>query len=858
MFKKQSTLFVHRRIAYAPTLVVNCHEDKDFYGRKMADSRIVVKVFLASPGDLPDERRAAKSVVDDFNALYAEEFGYQVELVGWEDTVSVYGRPQATINRELERCELFVGLMWKRWGTPPDVSGLYSSGFEEEYETSIQRRVSVGRPEISLLFKEIDPDLLRDPGDDLKKVLAFKKKLIAEKKILFETFSDIREFERKLHRCISSYVIALRKREADVVSDQSQAPTTSGENREAAEASSEARETPLSVEGANFLREFISKTERDAMQEPIQPVEVARFRLLANLIGSQGNDERSLGVHDANILFAEGGNVTFGQRELTGLLVCGFEHYSNENAPLWHWLAAVNGFTRQLLPIYSVIGSSIERRVGALSAMRLISEPLPSEPPLDRKFYLDSWFDKDLEIDLKLAALTYLGDCGISTDITTIRRELDKNNNQTINAAAEAIIRINLRDSREKAISALYEIQPTSINQEVLAMLFDNAAALSTETLLNGVGHQNSNARRIVVELLRGRHALPNEVAEQLLIDSDAAVRYEALKSLMDAGHLFLDEDAKKVLIKQPQNSLFGTGVGRSGGEFYWDDFQLQRLRSLKDKELEIAAAEDPILQRNAQFILAGRHFNRYGESLRKSVDDQYKAVFSQALHTAASRFGEQVNLIEQLRSLENYIRKDLTRQGLDVICRNAKPEDLARVRVALKSGFIDYSAADTEYLRKFGEWEDIPLIIDSAGRPEAGFGSLLISAFDDSKYQTAARAIYALSRTRLSEVLTMQMPSKLLSHLIAETSEKAFRNLSDASIFILLRSESDVVRKTAALKCVRVLTKKRVAELLNNYVSGDQYRYYNVVHWLDFGVSTPRERALLAAEKALNKERFG
>lgn len=96
----------------------------------MTDSRKIVKVFLASPGDLADERRAVNAVVNELNAEYAEAFRYQVELVGWEDTVSVYGRPQAIINRELERCELFVGLMWKKWGTPPDTTGSYSSGFE--------------------------------------------------------------------------------------------------------------------------------------------------------------------------------------------------------------------------------------------------------------------------------------------------------------------------------------------------------------------------------------------------------------------------------------------------------------------------------------------------------------------------------------------------------------------------------------------------------------------------------------------------------------------------------------------------------------------------------------------------------
>ena len=152
----------------------------------MSESRRLVKVFLASPGDLSDERKSAKVVADEFNALLAEEFGYQVELVGWEDTVSVFGRPQATINRELERCELFIGLMWKRWGTRPDVSGPFTSGFEEEYTRAVERRISDGRPEISLLFKEIGSEFLHDPGDELKKVLAFKKQLVEEKKILFE------------------------------------------------------------------------------------------------------------------------------------------------------------------------------------------------------------------------------------------------------------------------------------------------------------------------------------------------------------------------------------------------------------------------------------------------------------------------------------------------------------------------------------------------------------------------------------------------------------------------------------------------------------------------------------------------
>lgn len=824
----------------------------------MTDSRKVVKVFLASPGDLGEERKSAKAVVEEFNNQFADVFGCQVVLVGWEDTVSVFGRPQATINRELERCELFVGLMWKKWGTPPDTTGTYSSGFEEEYETTIRRRLSEGRPEISILFKEIDSELLRDPGNDLKRVLAFKEKLIAEKKILFEGFGDIREFDKKFRRCVTNYVIGLRDQEAEGASLQNQSPKASNEGEQPTEKVSSTQETPLSPEGEKFLRGLISKTECNAETDPITAVEVARFRLLANIVGNRGNDENSLGVHDANLLFADGCNIIFGRRELMGLMACGFEHYANENAPLWRWFAASGGFTNQILPIHSVIQSSVARRVGALSAMRLISWPLLSDPPENRILYLDSWFSKDEASAVKVAALAYLGDCGIPADLPAINRELDKGDYQTTSAAADAIIRINLRDGREKAILSLYELQPTSISQKVLESLFDNDAALSTEILLNGVGHRNSEVRRTVVELLCNRHALPGETAELLLSDSNAKVRYEALKSLIDNGHIFSNVEAKNILIKKVQRNALGLlamGVSDSEGDTLWSHFQLNRLRSLTDRELETAAAvADLIFDQDPHFVLAERKFKHRGEDLRRFIDDQYKEKFSLALHSYTEKFREETDLLEKIRSLEDVIRKELTRKGLDVICRRAERCDLGRVRLALRNGFIDYDAVDVEYLGRFGEWEDIQLIIDLVSRPASGKGSSLIQGTNENIYRAAARAIYALGRTRLPEVLAMPVPGSLLAQLIVEITGKTFCNLIDASINLLLRSEDDAVRKSAALKCVRSLPKKRIVTLLANYISDGQFRYYNVVHWLDFGASTPRGLALQGAEKAFNK----
>jgi hypothetical protein len=823
----------------------------------MAESRRFVKVFLASPGDLSDERKAAKLVVDEFNALLAEEFGYQVELVGWEDTVSVFGRPQATINRELERCELFVGLMWKHWGTPPDINGPYTSGFEEEFKRSVERRLASGCPEISLFLKEIDPEFLRDPGVELKKVLAFKNQLIAEKTILFETFSDIRDFETKLRRCITAYIRNLRAEELARVSGQSQAPTTDGEMSQTEETANRASDTPLSVEGAQFLRDFISKTEHTTEQEPLLGVEIARFRLLSFIVKSHGNDESSLGVHDANLIFTKGGHFKLGLPELRGLVNSGLDHYSQENVPLWRWIAAIDGFANNALPFYSFFRGSTSQ-VNALAAMRLILEPLPTDTVINRDFFLNSWFATDVTSALRVAALNYLGECGISSDLNIIRQELDRNDNQTIGAAADAFIRINFRESREQAIHALYELQPTSISSTLLSALFSNEAALSSETLLNGVSHQNSAVRYIVVKLLRARNALPTNMAEQLLSDGDATVRREALEILIENGRAFSDADAKKILIKPAPNrgvGLFSFGASDFAGEASWALFRQQRLYSYSDKELEEVANEDPIFDQDPQFVLFNRQFKQRGEDLRKAVDDQYKIEFANWLLKMAEKFAGNTDLIEKTRSLENIFRKELTRKGLDVICQKADPKDLGRVREAIKSGFVDYSSRDIEYFRRFGEWEDIPVIIDSLKLPETGRGGTLLSISDDSKYKTAAQAIYALGRSRLHEVLSMQAPGQLMSHLVVEISDKLFRNLSDPTITQLLRSEDESVRKNTALKCVRSLPKKRVAKLLADYISGDTTHYYNVIHWLDFGVSTPRDRALSAAEKVLTKE---
>ena len=158
----------------------------------MPSSRKIVRVFIASPGDLQEEREAVYNAAKEFNASWADPLGYQIDIIGWEDVAPGYGRPQHLINQDVDRCDLFIGMIWKRWGTPPDQEGRFSSGFHEEFERSLNRREQTRSPDISLFFKRIPSEYMVDPGDDLKRVLAFRDKVIAEKRSCLRNLTPCR------------------------------------------------------------------------------------------------------------------------------------------------------------------------------------------------------------------------------------------------------------------------------------------------------------------------------------------------------------------------------------------------------------------------------------------------------------------------------------------------------------------------------------------------------------------------------------------------------------------------------------------------------------------------------------------
>ena len=820
----------------------------------MSTTRKVLRVFLASPGDLQEERKAIRDVVIDFNESWADELGYQVELLGWEETVARFGRPQHLINQELDRCDLFIGMIWKKWGTPPGGDGQYSSGFHEEFERALARREQSGKPEISLFFKNISDELMDDPGNDLIKVLQFKEQIIKEKKILFQMFSDVRDMEGLARKSITKFVNTAKAKDEASESDDDRVKRDDPNLETAQSERVSPTDSPLSAEGLAFLDNLVNRFSQEGAIDDLSSSDIARFRLLANSISKPGNEDLNLGAHDANIIFsAYAKGMKLGEVEIRYLTKLGFRYLANENVPLWCWYSATSSWQFDEALVSSLAGSSDEEKSGAIRTLDALSRDLPTDnDPLNKEWFINVWFSDKSSTLVRSAALGYLAKKGTADDYFIAKKEYDRGEHGTFLPALNCMLQILLRTGQEKSAQQLVlESQFRSMNADTLQEIINGFDNLETETLLIGLEHRNTQVRLRILQVLLGREMLGHNMIEKLLGDSDASVRNEAIMAFIKLGRPFTEEEIKKVLV-QPQNQLGSSIIGRvpasdtdRKGEELFIRYRLERLKSLPEAELTGKVEVSLIYDDDVYFARVERYFSRHAEELRRDIDDTFSTYFEERIRRVKTVFGEvssSEDLVKSSRDLEDFLRRKLTRRGLDILCAKGKAEDLKRIRNNLQSGYAGTSIADVEYMRKRGEWTDIPLLAN-AETPTVSRGLELASSVDFQ--DEVAKALLGMGRGHsISSLFSLEIPAAILKRTIEHCAVSRFSLASDDVLLKLFDHEAADVRKAVAIMAVQALSVKRIRSILNEYVFSDKYRYYNVIHWLDLGASMTRKEA--------------
>lgn len=94
-----------------------------------------VNIFVASPGDVSSEREQLSKVISEINltiSAIAPEKRVVLDLIKWETHVhpAMGLDAQDVVNQQIGNYDVFVGMMWKRFGTATARAG---SGTEEEF-----------------------------------------------------------------------------------------------------------------------------------------------------------------------------------------------------------------------------------------------------------------------------------------------------------------------------------------------------------------------------------------------------------------------------------------------------------------------------------------------------------------------------------------------------------------------------------------------------------------------------------------------------------------------------------------------------------------------------------------------------
>ena len=171
-------------------------------------------------------------------------------------------------------------------------------------------------------------------------------------------------------------------------------------------------------------------------------------------------------------------------------------------------------------------------------------------------------------------------------------------------------------------------------------------------------------------------------------------------------------------------------------------------------------------------------------------------------------------------------------------------------VRETIDRWEIEASEEILLYFLRFGSWEDVERILKLKEKVDGGYPFLGTGRSRHDKM--VGNALFRIGAIRIIDLLHKIQSHKIKAGVIGVCSQRAIAGLGDETILVLMNDDNDLVRKVTVLRCLEVLPKSRLDRLLNAYVNREEFRYYNVIHWLDLGVSMPKRFSKRIVEKEL------
>ncbi|GJM16111.1 MAG: hypothetical protein DHS20C13_14380 [Thermodesulfobacteriota bacterium] len=813
----------------------------------------VYRVFLASPSDVNQEREIAKIVVADINKSIGRKFNITLDLVGWEDIPSGYGRPQGKINPHLEKSNLFIGLLWRTLGSPSGKETL--TGFEEEFQLACERKEKKKIDDVKLFFRDIDEEFLKDPGEHLQSLLDFKEDIETNKKIYYEKFVDDHEWESKLRTNLTQYLL----QKIEVGETQ---PTSSPVQATTSETPDGLNETK-SHEDEEQVVESLNKTLKFLLggDELDNYTTVRLFLYSSGLFYGNNLTSEVLKTHEIQQIYTFRKDIKLIGQEKILILRTIIEDKNNVTAG-WFFLKPVNQEKLEtLFFMLSINNFSENLRLQALDYILKLS----NFSQLDKIVESFEGSSKNKQI----AILQILSKHGNIDSIPILDFIIKSSHSpKIIKSAWKSKLKLLLNDNENSAIQLILDTN-LDIRAELNEFLED-LLKLRDKSLLKGLSDDvDSNLRLEIINLIPELYTLEElnkilkySLENESLLSSGSLnnyykIRATALLELVKRGEVAdLDFIHEKLLNKESSETT-KTGILPDYSKIQKDEYidsvllELYKRQSYNElnQEIDWYNSEEQLKYQS----LIEKHYDNFKETLYEDILNDFIRIKEDELRR---RIQVRDNFINSYSDKDVEIKAEFKKQ-LDELDRFDEYIKTAYLKIALLGLSNIKRTLPIDLARK--------VLHKNMGffRNQIMF-NLLDSFFENGTTDDIKNIRNLIDGDKLSDNIEIKA-CKVLIKLDKENKEKTLEFLLDTNnpvllktlfsimpitpkdsvldkIKLLLYNERDTVREVTLSYLFQIMDDDELAELLENYSTKNNTYYYNVVCWLDRYLFAPAE----------------
>lgn len=783
----------------------------------------VLRIFLASPGDVQDERDAAQDVVNELNKGLAEALQCRLNLLRWESIGPAYGRPQEIINKRVDRCDIFLGLLHRRWGEPTGAG--FSSGFEEEFERALERRRETGDPEIMIVFKQVEHT--DDPGPQLQQVLEFKERLREEKEVLYKEVTSLEDWEDSIREWLlphfanmSSSVAASFDAEHEAADEMARRPEQTTTDARPGDPPHDPI-PPQVRESAERVLDVSNQADITSLSELINTVDdrdIARIYLMSATGFRRRLTNEPLSTHDANAIYRYRETITPGISELA-LLVRSMIYDTNVLVPGWYWYQYSTGELGDILS-WLVISDQMAQVRSRAADLLTRAEIQPDDLAEDFWNYVSHESVENVQ-DALLSYLRSIANPELGTEALARLRD----DNDAFDEVKLDLTGTVLAIQRDADAQLGEFLTDEVVDDLVLDAFMENRDSLQPETLSQALDANSPDVRLLAAASLLERNRLTVDEARSLANDNDHRIRAIAFRSLIEEGadvraSVLVDDLEYETDLKIKQR--YPSWV-RDLGIAKW---QLLRdcYRQYSFEELQQAvdwAAGGP----QAYYVLATDHFEAFQDQLREDLGEDFERVRVEALEDLEADHGRVAReFVEERRDpeLDDFLRLQFSASALAGLAEHGEEGDLDYGHEFIDASYDFVVDEAVKVVQRLGDEDDVDRLV-TAARNSYG-----------STRRLSLQAAVALSEDRdtlLGELFALE-DSGVVTEAIGVFSHHN-HELEPGPLMELLVHDAKATRECALAALVVDQDAEELERMLAAYTDQETY-YYDVVSWLD------------------------